>query len=157
MNKYGKLLEKKGRYVLQFERVYAHKPERVFRSITEPEYFTKWYPFATGKMELKVGGKIDFDDGEGTTYEGVITAFEPPLVFAFREVDDLLHMELQTSPDGCRMTFEHTFDDKSWAAATAAGWHRCLDALGNIVNDQVPEWPDNSTELREFYQRHLSV
>lgn len=82
----------------------------------------------------------------------MIAAFEPPVFFAFREVDDLLRIELQNTLDGCRMTFEHTFDDWSWAAATAAGWHRCLDALGMKVNEQQPEWPDNGTELREFYR-----
>ncbi|AXF57376.1 SRPBCC family protein [Salicibibacter kimchii] len=152
MNEYGKLYERDGRCVLQFERFFAHKPERVFRCITDPYYFTKWYPFATGEMDLNEGGKIGFDDGEETKYEGVITAFEPPVVFAFREVDDLLRIELQNTPDGCRMTFEHTFDDWSWAAATAAGWHRCLDTLGMMVNEQPPEWPDNGAELREFYR-----
>ncbi|MGP4108471.1 SRPBCC family protein [Virgibacillus sp. L01] len=156
MNEYGKLYERDGRCVLQFERVFAHEPKSVFRRITDPDYFTKWYPFATGEMELKEGGRIDFDDGEGTKYEGVITAFEPPVVFAFREVDDLLRMELQNTPDGCRMTFEHKFDDRSWVAATAAGWHRCLDALSKMVNDQPPEWPDNRAELREFYRNNFS-
>ena len=78
-------------------------------------------------------------------YEAVITAFD------FREMNDLVQIELQPTPDGCSMTFKHTFNDESWAAATAAGWHQCLDALGMIVNEQPPEWPDNGSELREYY------
>lgn len=152
MTEYGKLYEVNGRYVLQFERLFAYKPEVVFRCVTDPDYFTKWYPFATGEMDLKEDGKIAFDDGEGTKYEGIITEYQPPAVFAFREGADLLRIEMENTDDGSRMTFKHTFDDRSWAAATAAGWHRCLDALVMLVNEQSPEWPDNGAELRGFYR-----
>lgn len=50
------------------------------------------------------------------------------------------------------MVFTHVFDDKEMAMYTAAGWHRCLDVLQQIVNGQPVEWKDNSVELREFYR-----
>lgn len=40
-------------------------------------------------MDLRLGGKIAFDDAEGTTYEATITELEKPYLFVFREVDDL--------------------------------------------------------------------
>ncbi|GIP18115.1 hypothetical protein J40TS1_37570 [Paenibacillus montaniterrae] len=46
--------------------------------IGNPECFSQWYPFATGEVDLKLGGKIAFDDGEGTTYEGTITVLQAP-------------------------------------------------------------------------------
>ena len=49
------------------------------------------------------------------------------------------------------MVFTHTFDDDSWAVNTAAGWHRCLDVLAQIVNGKPIEWHENSTELRKIY------
>ncbi|MFC4600807.1 SRPBCC family protein [Cohnella hongkongensis] len=157
MNEYGTLYEVDGRYALKFERVFTQHPERVFRDITNPDYFSQWYPFATGEMELKRGGKIAFDDGEGSAYEGIIIKFEPPLAFAFREYDDLLNIELQLEGEGCRMLFTHTFDDRSMAVMTAAGWHRCLDALRQIVNGHPVEWKDNSAELREFYKEAFNL
>ena len=36
-------------------------------------------------MDLRIGGEIDFDDGEGTTYIGTITELEPPTLFGFHE------------------------------------------------------------------------
>ncbi|WP_244908080.1 SRPBCC domain-containing protein [Paenibacillus campinasensis] len=78
MNQYGTLHETNDRYVLRFERLFSHKPEDLFRNITNPDYFSQWYPFATGEMELKEGGKIFFDDGEGSTYEGIITDLKAP-------------------------------------------------------------------------------
>lgn len=50
------------------------------------------------------------------------------------------------------MIFTHTFDDDSWAVNTAAGWHRCLDALDQIVHGEPVEWKDNAVDLREYYK-----
>ncbi|MDF2836570.1 MAG: hypothetical protein K0Q63_2210 [Paenibacillus sp.] len=158
MNEYGTLHENGGRYALKFERLFTQNPESVFVDLTNPEYFSQWFPFATGDMELETGGKIAFDDGEGSTYEGTITTFNPPSVFAFREHDDLLNIELQAKGDGCKMIFTHTFDDPSMAVMTAAGWHRCLDVFRQIVGGDPVVWKENSAELRELYQEafHLT-
>jgi uncharacterized protein YndB with AHSA1/START domain len=152
MNKYGTLHESNGRYALRFERFFSQKPEDVFLVITTPRYFSQWYPFATGEMDVRLGGKIDFDDGEGTTYKATITELEKPYLFGFREVGDLVNISLQERDKGSLMIFTHTFDDDSWAVNTAAGWHRCLDVLRKIVNGHPVEWKDNASELKEYYQ-----
>ena len=152
MNEFGSLHKVNDRYELRFERFFTNSIEDVFRAITNPSDFSQWYPFATGEMDLRIGGKISFDDGEGTTYEATITELEEPHLFGFREIDDVIHISLQGDVEGCRMTFIHTFDDDSWAVNTAAGWHRCLDVLDQIVNGQTIEWPDNAAELREVYR-----
>ncbi|WP_138419648.1 SRPBCC family protein [Aquibacillus sediminis] len=152
MSKYGTLHKKDGRYALRFERFFDMKQEDVFSVITDPNAFTQWYPFATGDMDLQVGGEIGFDDGEGSTYEGVITELTPPHTFVFREVDDWIQMTIQPKDHGCEMVFTHTFDDKEMIIYVAAGWHRCLDALGQIVKGQQVQWQDNASELREYYK-----
>ncbi|MGO4890388.1 SRPBCC family protein [Anaerobacillus sp. MEB173] len=153
MSNYGSLYEKEGRQVLVFERKYPFSPEKVFRYITDSDYFTQWYPFATGDMDLSVGGKIKFDDGEGSIYEAVITELNPPYTFCFREVDDLLDISLHEEDKGCILTFSHTFDDRAMAIYTAAGWHRCLDVLGQLIHGLTIEWEDNALELREYYKK----
>ncbi len=152
MQTYGKLNKVDERYKLKFERAYAYSVEEVWGIVTNPKHFTQWYPFATGEMELRLGGKIYFDDGEGSTYEGVITELAPPHIFAFREIDDLLSIELKTEDDGCCLVFEHTFDDASMSTSVATGWHRCLDALGMIIEGSPVEWPDNAASLRKTYK-----
>ncbi|MBM7585475.1 uncharacterized protein YndB with AHSA1/START domain [Bacillus pakistanensis] len=152
MNQFGTLHKYNGRYALRFERFFSYKPEDVFRVITNPSYFSQWYPFATGEMDLRSGGKIAFDDGEGSTYEGIITELKNPHTFEFREVDDLIQISLLEEDGGCQMAFTHIFDDNEMAMYTAAGWHRCLDVLHQIVNGHPVEWKDNSAELREFYR-----
>lgn len=157
MNEIGALHESNGSYALRFERFFPNNPEDVFLVITNPNSFSQWYPFAKGKMDLRLGGKIAFDDGEGTTYEGTITELERPYLFGFREVDDLIHISLQEEDKGCRMTFTHTFNDDSWAVNTAAGWHRCLDVLAQIVNGEPIRWDDNSIKLRKIYSEAFNM
>ncbi|MBU9721714.1 MULTISPECIES: SRPBCC family protein [Bacillaceae] len=152
MSDYGRLLEKDGRSVLVFERKYPFSPKEVFRYITDPHYFTQWYPFATGDMDIRVGGKIKFDDGEGSVYEAVITELNPPYSFCFKEVDDLLEIRIHEAEHGCTLTFSHTFDDRAMVIYTAAGWHRCLDVLGQLIHGRTTEWEDNALELREYYK-----
>ncbi|MET3504288.1 SRPBCC family protein [Halalkalibacter oceani] len=153
MSTYGNLEEKEERPVLVFQRNYSFSPEKVFRFITEPDYFTQWYPFATGEMDLTIGGKITFVDGEGSLYEAVITEFHPPHAISFQEIDDLLEIQIDATEQGSTLTFRHTFDDREMALYTAAGWHRCLDALGQLIDGRAIEWPDNALELREFYKK----
>ncbi|ALC91642.1 hypothetical protein AM500_19015 [Bacillus sp. FJAT-18017] len=152
MSNYGSLHKKEGRHVLVFKRNYPFSPEKVFRFLTNSDYFTQWYPFATGDMDLRVGGKIKFDDGEGSIYEAVITELNPPDSFCFREVDDLLEMSIHEVDQGCTLMFRHTFDNREMAIYIAAGWHRCLDVLGQLIHGRTIEWEDNALELRKYYK-----
>ncbi|WP_404407956.1 SRPBCC family protein [Jeotgalibacillus malaysiensis] len=153
MNEYGTLHESDGRYVIKFERAFSQNISEVFRILTTPDDFAQWYPFATGEMDLKPGGEIGFDDGEGTTYKGVITEIEEPVLFGFNEEGDLIRISLEQKENGSQMTFIHTFDDSAWAVNTAAGWHRCLDVFDQIINGHPVEWKENATELRAYYQK----
>ncbi|WP_101845593.1 SRPBCC family protein [Halobacillus sp. Marseille-P3879] len=156
MDEYGKLFPSNGRYALQFERFFPFSCEKVFQVITDPEAFTKWYPFATGEMDLKEGGRIQFDDGEGAAYEAVILDLKPPHVFNFREIEDLIEISLQEENEGCRFFFTHTFDDQDMVEYVAAGWHRCIDVLEQIVHGQQVKWKYNASELRETYKKQFS-
>ena len=74
INDYGTLHKSNGRYALRIKRFSPLDVEDVFLAITNPSTFRQWYHFATREMDLKFGGKIAFDDGEGTTYEATITS-----------------------------------------------------------------------------------
>ncbi|WP_223701030.1 SRPBCC family protein [Sutcliffiella deserti] len=156
-NGYGTLQKSDSRFALRFERFFSQDSEEVFLAITNPSFFSQWYPFATGEMDLRMGGQIAFDDGEGTTYSGTITQLDAPYLFGFREVDDLINISLVQEDEGCRMIFTHTFNDNSWAVQTAAGWHRCLDVLAQIVNGKPIKWDDNSSKLRMIYSEAFTM
>ncbi|KMK77979.1 SRPBCC domain-containing protein [Alkalihalobacillus pseudalcaliphilus] len=153
MSSFGTLHKQQERYVLRFERHFSKKPEHVFSMITNPDCFIQWYPFATGELELRVGGKIGFDDGEGATYEGVITKLTSPYAFEFQEVNDWINISLAQEDSGCMMVFTHLFEDVQMAKYTAAGWHRCLDVFEQIVYEQQVEWKDHAEQLRKYYEK----
>jgi uncharacterized protein YndB with AHSA1/START domain len=149
-----------GRAVLRMERRLAHPPEKVWRALTEPAHLNQWYPFQAIALELRVGGRIAFDAGGGATVEGTVTELDPPRVLAFtqdagavlpREGDNHLRFELRPDGDGCLLIFTHTFNDRPHAAANAAGWDACFDALELVVNGQAAEVPASFVERHEAY------
>jgi uncharacterized protein YndB with AHSA1/START domain len=149
-----------GRQVLRFERRLSHPREKVWRAVTEPGQLSQWYPFPVIELEPRVGVRIVFDGGQGTTMDGAVTEFHPPRAFAFkvragavleREGENLLRFELHSDGAGCLLIFTHTFDDRPHAAANAAGWHGCLDALEMLVDRRPVEFPDRVVERHEAY------
>lgn len=157
MNEFGTLHELNERYVIRFERFFSYKPEEVFQTITNPNYFSQWYPFATGEMDLRIGGKLAFDDGERTKYTATIKELEKPRLFVFNEMDDLISISLQEEDKGCRMVFTHTFDDASWVVHTAAGWHNCLNVFTQIANGNPIKWHDDPAKLRKIYKKAFNM
>ncbi|WP_017559549.1 SRPBCC family protein [Nocardiopsis baichengensis] len=138
-----------GRPALRMERRLAHPVEQVWRALTEPERLNRWYPFPVASLDLRVGGAIRFDDGEGTTMDGVVVELDPPHRFAFsehapeemgREGDDIARFELEPDGDGCLLVFTHVFDDRPGAASYAVGWDTCLGALRAVAAGREPEW-----------------
>ncbi|MEV6315003.1 SRPBCC family protein [Streptomyces sp. NPDC051776] len=137
-----------GRPVLRIERRLGHPPEKVWRAVTEPEHLSQWYPFRATRLELRLGGKIRFDDGAGTTLDAIVTELDPQRLFAFstrapaemtRESDDLIRFELRPDGTGCLLVFTHIFDDRYAAASYASGWQVCLDALEAVVDERPVE------------------
>ncbi|WP_019813038.1 SRPBCC family protein [Saccharomonospora saliphila] len=149
-----------GTWTLRFERVLRHPPETVWRALTDPDQLGEWYPLRVVALEPRVGGVVRFVDEEDTAITAEITEWDQPVRFAFREYDEAggvhdLRFDLEPDGAGCRLRFRHTFADAAWAAPTAAGWHRCLDALEAVLDGAPVTWPDNGAELREHYAREF--
>lgn len=79
------------RQELRIERRIAHPAEKVWRALVEPAQLSKWYPFQATEIDLRTGGRIRFDDTQGTTLDGDATE-EPrvgrpvPIPFTAREI-----------------------------------------------------------------------
>jgi uncharacterized protein YndB with AHSA1/START domain len=119
-----------GRSVLRMERRFAHPPEKVWRALTEPAHLAQWFPSEV-ELDLRVGGTVQFvfPGGEAPPSDGAITELDPPRVFAFTWLGDLLHWELLPEAQGCLLILTHTFDDRPSAASYGAGWQACLDNM----------------------------
>lgn len=127
-----------GRPALQLERHLQHSREKVWRAVTDPRQLSQWYPFRVTELEPRTGGRLAFDDGEGTVYTATITHYDPPRLFAFdehdpdgreREFDDHLRIELRDEGAGCLLVLTHVMADPSIASSASGGWQACLEEL----------------------------
>jgi uncharacterized protein YndB with AHSA1/START domain len=62
-----------GRIVLRVERYLNPAPKTVWPVLVEPARLGQWYPVREVRLDPQVGGRIAFDDGEGTICEGEVT------------------------------------------------------------------------------------
>jgi uncharacterized protein YndB with AHSA1/START domain len=129
-------LEKVGdRWQLRFTRRLPHPPEQVWRALTEPEHLAAWFPTAI-EGDRRVGAplRFPFPNGEGPTMDGEMVVYDPPSVLEFRWGGDTLRFEVVPDDDGSVLTMVDDFDELGRAARDGAGWHVCLDTLGEHLS-----------------------
>ncbi|MFJ8913511.1 SRPBCC family protein [Amycolatopsis sp. NPDC102389] len=151
------------RPALRIERRLAHRPERVWRAITEPSELAKWFPAAV-TVDLRPGGTIEFTfEGEETPTVGEVLEADEPRVFAFSWNDDVLRWEITPEGDGSRLLFTHTFGRGEPAIAriaagrTAAGWDSCLVALAALLDGEDHEPPRDWVGPIEAYTEEFGL
>ena len=128
-----------GSYRVRYVRHYPHPPEKVWRALIEPAELKHWFPAAI-EGERKQGAKLRFVfEGEpGPPMEGLLRVFDPPRVLEFTWSEDLLRFEITPEPGGSQLAFITTLTVQRVAALrTAAGWHRCLDELGERLGEDI--------------------
>ncbi|MEY7975181.1 SRPBCC family protein [Streptomyces pilosus] len=132
-----------GRPALQFERHLKHSRDKVWLAVTDPQQLSQWYPFRVTGLEPRTGGRMTFDDGEGTIYSATVTDFDPPRLFAFdehdpdgkeREFDDHLRFELRDEGGSCLLVFTHVMADPAIADSAGGGWQSSLDQLATQLD-----------------------
>jgi uncharacterized protein YndB with AHSA1/START domain len=158
----GTLLTVGGRSALRFERRIAHRPEKVWRALTEPAQLAEWFP-ATPEWVLEPGAKIRFsfppeapvDDVDAADYEGQVVTVDPPRLLEYTWSSELLRWELTPDGDGTLLVFQTVFDDISRAARDAAGWDVCLEVLETVLaGESAPSWDDQMKRWDEVFSRY---
>lgn len=125
-----------GKAVLRFERRLAHRPETVWRVISEPAELAHWFP-ARVEGELVPGAPLRFvfEDDAADGPGGEVVEVEPPRLLVYTWGGDVLRWEIVPEAAGCRLFFSHTIADDGTsggrlaAARNAAGWDGCLAGL----------------------------
>jgi uncharacterized protein YndB with AHSA1/START domain len=141
-----------GKPVLRFERRLRHSPEKVWRVVTEPAEMRHWFPAQVTidgrKMSFTFPDEapVDADGGEGELLES-----DPPKVFAFRWLNDVLRFEILPREDGCLLVFTTVVTNKLSVGRDAPGWEVCLDALVAHADGTKFEQPANLLPIMEHY------
>ena len=85
-----------------------------------------------------------------------MTELDPPHRFSCTWGDEHLHIELEPDGEGCRMRFTHVLSTREQASRDAAGWHVCLDRLGDLLSDATGTAPGTgaTSEWSEHYAEY---
>lgn len=91
--------------VRRFERRLPHRPEKVWRALTDARELSRWFPASIeGEREEGASLRFVFRDEEPEA-EGRITECEPPRVLAYTMGDETLRWELAPIPEGTLLVF----------------------------------------------------
>ena len=147
----GTLAQDGDRWTITFTRRLPHPPEKVWRTVTEPEHMKAWFP---DEMvgERRTGASLRFVQASGDGFDGEMLAFDPPTLLRFMWGTDEMRIELQPDGDGTVLTLVDTFAELGKAARDAAGWHECLDRLVCALDGTEPRpWGEPWRDLNAIY------
>jgi uncharacterized protein YndB with AHSA1/START domain len=127
---------------LRFERPLAHPRDRVWRAITDQHDLSAWFPDRIiGQMAGGATLTYDLSAHSLPDMTGEVRRFEPPAarerpaVLELTWGGDVLLFELTANPDASTtLTLTVTFEEVGKAARDGAGWHECLDRLGDRLD-----------------------
>ena len=171
----GEVLRDGDRVKLRYERHLAHAPEKVWRALTESEQLRHWFPAdiigerrAGAALELRFWPEtveqardeieaigVDPDDA---TLPGELRIWDPPRVLELTWDTDLLRYELEPDGDGTRLLFTTWLGEPGpgGTPSTAAGYHSCLDSLGELLDTGSVTAPGRD-DIEALQQRYAEV
>jgi uncharacterized protein YndB with AHSA1/START domain len=162
---------------VRLERVLPGPIERVWAYLTESEKRGKW--FASGPMELRAGGRLEFHfhnsdlspydeptperykECEGMTSNGRVTRCEPPHLLSFswgEEPGDESEVtfELADRDGEVLMVLTHRrLRNREEMVSVASGWHVHVGILIDHLNGQEPKpfWSTHEKLETEYDER----
>jgi uncharacterized protein YndB with AHSA1/START domain len=134
-------------FTARYERYLNHSVEEVWGYLTENDKLIQWFT-ELHIEELREGGVISFDMGDGTFDHLTILELKTCSVLEFTWWEDTVRFELYPETEGCLLVFTekiktiipHTPKD-------LAGWHVCLDVIkalldGQSIENRMKDWED---------------
>lgn len=143
-------------YEARFERRLKHPVEKVWTYLTENGKLAKWFP-ELSIDDLREGGAVKFDMGDGTFEELAILELKPLQVFEYRWGEDQVRFELYPQEDGgtrlvltekIRKLTDHSPRD-------LAGWHVCLDVVATLLDGR--EFDSRKPVWEKWYNEYAAL
>lgn len=150
------LIEKvENNYTARYERYLKHSVEEVWSYLTDNDNLPKWFS-ELRVDELRKGGVIKFDMGDGTFEELTILDLELNSVLEYTWGEDIVRFELSEEADGCLLVLlekintitDHTPRD-------LAGWHVCLDVIEFLLDGRTIE--SREEEWKKWYEKYIQA
>ncbi|RFB14721.1 activator of Hsp90 ATPase 1 family protein [Bacillus sp. HNG] len=142
-------------YIATFNRHYLHSIDEVWAMLTDNDKLPTWFP-ELKVDDLRKGGRILFDMGNGTFEEMTITDFHDQSVLEFTWADDSVRFELTSEPEGCKLFLIETITKLTdHTPRDLAGWHVCLDVIGMLLDGKQVE---NRKQMWEpLYEKYVQA
>lgn len=142
-------------YIATFERHYPHSIDEVWAMLTDNDKLPTW--FAELKVdELRKGGRILFDMGNGTFEEMTITDFSDHSVLEYTWAEDSVRFELTPEQDGCKLLLIETITKLTdHTPRDLAGWHVCLDVIGVLLDGKQVE--NRKQQWESLYEQYVQA
>ncbi|WP_453993727.1 SRPBCC family protein [Bacillus nitroreducens] len=142
-------------YIATFERHYPHSVGAVWDMLTVNDQLQTWFSELTVD-NLRKGGRILYDMGNGNFEEMMITDLSDHSVLEFTWGDDRVRFELTPEQDGCKLLLNETITRiTGHTPRDLAGWHVCLDVIGVLLSGKQVE---NRKHLWEpIYEKYVEA
>jgi uncharacterized protein YndB with AHSA1/START domain len=125
------------KWTLILVRELRHSPDSVWRALTDPAQISEWAPFDADRNLSTVGPAKLATIGAPTSQvsDCIVKRAEAPSLLEYTWGGADLRWQLEPHERGTRLTLWHNIDHRfiSWGAA---GWHICLDVLGELLAAQ---------------------
>lgn len=142
---------------VEFERVLDAAIEVVWAMLTTGDGMQRW--LAPAKVDLRFGGRVDIDFGEGGAAGGEIIDLVPGEALEYRwrftgEPDSIVRFELEViDAKTTRLRLSHRMLPVDQATGYGAGWHAHLDQLEAAVTGRdLIDWLDRYTGVMPEYE-----
>lgn len=153
----GRFHDDNGRPAIGFERVLPAAVDVVWALLTTEEGLARW--LAPARVDLRLGGSMDIDFGEGGATGGEILELIPGVAIEYHwrftgEPDSVVRFELEVmGPETTRLRMQHRMLPADQAIGYGAGWHAHLDQLEAAASGRDPvDWDRRFEELMPEYR-----
>jgi uncharacterized protein YndB with AHSA1/START domain len=139
-------------YTATYERHLKHPVKEVWSYLTDNEKLPKWFS-ELRVDELREGGVIKFDMGDGTFEDMEILELKMQSVLEFTWAEDVVRFELSQEPDGCLLVLKEkikTITDHT--PRDLAGWHVCLDVIEALLDGRTIE---RKEDWKIWYEKYV--
>ncbi|WHX99282.1 SRPBCC family protein [Neobacillus sp. DY30] len=139
-------------YAATYERHLNYSVEEVWSYLTDNDKLPKWFSELRVE-ELRKGGVIKFDMGDGSYDELAILDLKVNSFLEFSWWEDTVRFELIEESNGCLLRLIekiHTITDHT--PRDLAGWHVCLDVIEALLDGRTIE---RKEEWKVWYERYV--
>ncbi|MDN3016532.1 SRPBCC family protein [Paenibacillus sp. BSR1-1] len=142
-------------YIAKFERHLNHSAEDVWSYLTDNDKLPKWFPeLRVG--ELREGGGIKFNMGNGTFIEMTITELKMQSILEYTWAADLVRFELYPKIDGCKLVLNEKLTSiTGHTPRDLAGWHVCLDVIEAMLDGRTIESRNDVWKI--WYEKYIKA